>query len=115
MVLWECLTWSVPFASENHWTLVKFVSNGGRPEIPPLEALPGQDTASFQGLGAYIDLIQRCWAQDPAERPSFPDIVADLRWGHNSFIHSFIHDYLHWSAGGCAVLPSATLHGVWCA
>jgi len=30
-------------------------------------------------LGAYVALMRSCWAQDPADRPSFEDIVERLR------------------------------------
>lgn len=59
--------------------LIKFVTHGGRPPIPEPEALPGVGSSGFQGLGAYIELIQRCWAQTPGERPSFPEISEALR------------------------------------
>lgn len=47
--------------------LVSYVTRGGRPEVPPREQLPGADTPQFDGLGAYVDLMQRCWAQVGAE------------------------------------------------
>jgi hypothetical protein len=53
--------------------------HGGRPEVPALGQLPGADTPQFEGLGAYIGLMQRCWAQDPEARPDFAAIVADLK------------------------------------
>lgn len=43
--------------------LVGFVTHGGRPEVPPREQLPGEDTPHFEGLDAYLDLMQRCWHQ----------------------------------------------------
>jgi hypothetical protein len=30
------------------------------------------------GLDAYISLLQRCWAQDPAHRPTFHQVVQEL-------------------------------------
>ena len=45
----EMLTWQVPFATDNQWQLVRFVSEGGRLPIPPREELPGRDTAGFTG------------------------------------------------------------------
>lgn len=61
--------------------LVKFVSRGGRPPVPEAGALPGRDAAAFEGLGVYLALMERCWSQDPAQRPTFTEIVAALRWG----------------------------------
>ena len=77
----ELLTWQLPWGTTNPWQLVNHVLAGGRLEVPPREALPGPDTAAFAGLDAYISLMQRCWAQDPVERPAFQQIVTELRWG----------------------------------
>lgn len=54
--------------------------HGGRLEIPPRGQVPGPDTASFSGLDEYIGLLKRCWAQAPEDRPSFDEIVPELRW-----------------------------------
>jgi hypothetical protein len=59
--------------------LVGKLSAGERLEIPPHAALPGPDTHLFAGLDAYIGLLQRCWAQDPAERPRFQEVIQELR------------------------------------
>ena len=53
------LTWEIPFAAENHWTLVRFVADGGRLEIPPPDRLPGRGSAEFEGLADYVALIRR--------------------------------------------------------
>ncbi len=34
------------------------VLQGERPQVPPYEALPGPDTASFAGLDAYVQLMR---------------------------------------------------------
>ena len=77
---------------------------GGRPPLPPgLQDLPadahasldsggdgmgtagsassGEGAGGFPGLGAYVALMRRCWAQAPEERPGFGEVIADLRWG----------------------------------
>lgn len=33
----------------------------------------------FAGLDSYCALMQRCWAQAPADRPGFPEVVQELR------------------------------------
>ena len=33
----------------------------------------------FAGLGSYCDLLQRCWAQAPADRPALAEVVQELR------------------------------------
>ena len=77
----ELLTWQLPWGTTNPWQLVNHVLAGGRLEVPPREVLPGPDTAAFARLDAYLSLMQRCWAQDPSERPAFQQIVTELRCG----------------------------------
>ncbi|KAI7840638.1 hypothetical protein COHA_005659 [Chlorella ohadii] len=81
VVQWEVLTWQLPFASgaQGPWQLVSCVLGGGRPEVPPVQQIPGEDTPQFEGLAAYIELMQRCWAQDPSARPDFSAVVAELK------------------------------------
>lgn len=59
--------------------LVHAVSSGERLPVPPREEVAGAPPppAVYDG---YIALMQRCWAQDPAERPPFADVIVDLRW-----------------------------------
>ena len=56
------------------------VIQGGRLEVPPAERLPG-DAPTPEGLAAYTALLHGCWDQEPGNRPTFPHIVFDLRWG----------------------------------
>lgn len=51
---------------------------GERPEVPSEAGgpLPG---GTFPGFPAYCGLMQRCWAEEPAARPCFEAIIADLR------------------------------------
>ncbi len=81
IVMWELMTWHLPWGTANPWQLVSHVTAGGRLEVPPRQALPGPDTATFVGLDDYVALMQRCWAQAPADRPGFQEIVVQLRWG----------------------------------
>lgn len=80
IVMWELLTWELPWGSTNPWQIVSMVTEGRRLEIPPRAALPGPDTSAFDGLDSYVGLICRCWAQDPENRPSFQEIIAELRY-----------------------------------
>lgn len=79
VVMWEMLTWEVPFASENQWQIMRYVAEGGRLSVPPLQQLPGMETAQFTGLQAYIQLMNNCWAQVPEDRPTWVRIINELR------------------------------------
>lgn len=60
--------------------LVSHVLSGGRLDLPPVEALPGGSSPALQaGLPGYVALMKRCWAQAPEQRPTFDDIVQELR------------------------------------
>lgn len=54
---------------------------GGRLPIPPAEQLPGPDRLAPAQLAAYLALMERCWHQDRDARPSFAQVIGDLRWG----------------------------------
>ena len=57
--------------------MVSVVEKGQRPDIPAEpEKSPG---GTFEGWGAYVTLIQRCWGGEPLERPSFEAIIIVLR------------------------------------
>lgn len=51
--------------------------NGVRPPLPgPLDVKGGW----FDMLDDYVALIESCWAQHPHDRPSFAQIIVELRW-----------------------------------
>ena len=79
VILWEILTWEMPWAAQNPWTIVSAVMSGQRLSIPPVDHLPGPDNARFTGIEEYVALVQRCWDQDKGARPQFNEICADLR------------------------------------
>jgi serine/threonine protein kinase len=79
VVLWELLTWELPWLKDNPWSVAHTVGNGGRLTIPNRWDLPGLDTNQFTRLDDYIDLMQRCWAQNPYDRPGFSEIIQELK------------------------------------
>ncbi|PRW60140.1 Serine threonine- kinase CTR1 [Chlorella sorokiniana] len=79
LVLFELLTWRLPWRDfDTPFQIMFAVLQGERPAIPPRHELPGPDTLAFAGLDAYIALLKECWADDPAARPSFDQIVPRL-------------------------------------
>ncbi len=81
VILWELLTWRLPWHGTNQFQVMRLVLNGGRPAIPGPEEVQG---GGFAGLGDYVALMQRCWAQEPQDRPGFGEVVRCLRWGHST-------------------------------
>jgi serine/threonine protein kinase len=79
VVLWELMSWDLPWGTANPWGIVGAINQGGRPEIPAPEAMPGADSGSWAGLPRYTALMRRCWAQNPLDRPSFQEVVSELR------------------------------------
>ena len=79
VVLWELLTWDLPWGTSNPWGIVGQISAGNRLAIPPRDALPGPNSGAWPQLDLYIALMEKCWAQEPEARPTFDEIMADLR------------------------------------
>ena len=78
VVLWELMTWQLPWGSSNPWGIVSVVTSGGRLAIPEASELPGPDSGSWPQLKRYIELMERCWAQEAKSRPSFEEIMTEL-------------------------------------
>ncbi len=57
--------------------IVSSVLAGGRLEVPLREGLPGG--AELVGLDVYVALLRSCWAQQPTERPTFEEVILELR------------------------------------
>ncbi len=72
----QLLTGTTLLASQ----VVNSIMEGRRLAMPAPGQLPG-GSKQTPGLEEYMQLVQRCWAQDPEDRPSFRDIVAELRCG----------------------------------
>lgn len=59
--------------------VVTTVTEGGRLRIPAPQDLPGPSASEFEGLDTYLALIQHCWAQNACDRPSFNEVIVQLR------------------------------------
>ena len=65
MILYELLTEEIPFKGLNTMQIVSILSRDQRPVIPK----------EHQG-SPIAALIERCWAREPSERPTFEEIYA---------------------------------------
>lgn len=54
----QLLTWQLPWGGMAPFKIMQAVLAGERPVVPPLDALPGSDTASFIGLDSYMELMR---------------------------------------------------------
>ena len=55
---------------------------GERPDIPSFDQLPGFNKgvtpAQEESISKYIELMNRCWAQEPSARPDFSVVAEEL-------------------------------------
>lgn len=58
LVLWELLSWQLPWQGASPFQIRRWVLDGRRPEVPPAHALPGPDPAPPVGLEAYCQLMR---------------------------------------------------------
>lgn len=72
-IVYEIVTGERPFEGFNPCKFYQMVANGGRPELP--DDVPEN----------YKNLIERCWSQSPSDRPTFDEIVNELK-SDRSFI-----------------------------
>lgn len=82
IVLWELLTWQTPWEDYcgdrgcHPVQVWNWIVEGSRPKIPQQNELPAGPLAVY---GDYIDLMKRCWAQNPYSRPEFQTIASQLQ------------------------------------
>jgi serine/threonine protein kinase len=78
VIMWELLTWEVPWHQQNTWQVHAMVTvEHLRPDIPADVAVsPG---GTFGGIAAYLELMKACWAQSPDDRPDFESVIGRLR------------------------------------
>jgi len=83
IVMWELLTWEVPWRSLRAWgQILVGVLGNRRPPVPQdRRTLPGrrEDNDRFESLEGYIALMERCWSPKPDQRPEFREIIRVLQ------------------------------------
>ncbi|NXP23077.1 ANKK1 protein, partial [Scytalopus superciliaris] len=71
IVIWEVLMQKKPYAGANMMAIIVKVAAGKR---PGLELITDDWPGECQQM---VDLMKRCWDQDPKQRPSFSDIPVE--------------------------------------
>lgn len=69
MCLWEMFTREIPFDGWTPFHIRDAVLEGERPPLP----------RSYDCLPVIRDIVQRCWSDDPAARPTFEELERRLR------------------------------------
>merc|ERR1719499_332618 len=69
MVMFEVICREVPFEDLSIASVALHVANGGRPDM---EAIPPDCPK------VLVELMMRCWSQEPSERPEFNVILEEL-------------------------------------
>lgn len=72
-IVYEIMEIKTPFDNENYFTLLNKIVKRERPQFD--STIPA----------CYRDLIERCWLDNPKDRPSFDEILDDLE-SNNEFI-----------------------------
>lgn len=81
VIMWEMMTFSIPWTGyTNPWIIVRTICDGGRLEIPSKDNVAGgADSKNYRGYDSYVALMEKCWAQQAADRPDFSAVVAALK------------------------------------
>ena len=110
IILWEFLTWRVPWHEYGPWQVVAMVTDGHqRPEIPQEGSRPSN--SSFPGMPEYVRLMQSCWEQvrqchTPSTLtacPALSSVPADRLQPAIQSAHHFFDDSLTQSSSGRAL------------
>lgn len=79
VIMWEVLTGRIPWLETNFAEIVSLVRDGARPQIPNFWDVQDGKGAELIAFEEYVQLMTECWAQNPYERPSFGDIIRELK------------------------------------
>ncbi|KAL4647497.1 ankyrin repeat and protein kinase domain-containing protein 1 [Arapaima gigas] len=72
IVMWEILTQNKPYQGPNNMMkVIMKVSSGKRPSV---EKIPDDKPQECDGM---IDIMQRCWQQEPTGRPPFSETIKE--------------------------------------
>jgi len=81
MLLYEMMTNQIPFAGMNAIQIGFCLAKGERPAKPSISSRVPKE---------LINLMTRCWSQEPEKRPSFDEIRGELKMIHTKHFSSLI-------------------------
>jgi serine/threonine protein kinase len=83
IVMWELWTGKEPYEGLNYHALMVQLANPEarlRPPVPGSPEWDGEEAAVPPELApGWKVLMERCWAEDPEDRPSFTQVIRELR------------------------------------
>lgn len=80
IVMWELWAGKEPYEGLNYHALLLQLSNPDVKLRPPIPDGPEWEGEPLPELApGWRGLMEKCWAEDPDDRPSFADIIKDLR------------------------------------
>lgn len=71
ILMWAILTGKIPWQGLNPWVAQRHLELKKRLPVPKL-------WSKWPGMECYVDLMQRCWAEERQDRPTFREIVQEL-------------------------------------
>lgn len=80
--LWELWTGQEPYQNVNYHALMHQLTSPGsivRPPIPGTPEWESSEPSPPELAPGYRDLMERCWAEDPDDRPSFTEVIKSIR------------------------------------
>lgn len=93
--------WQLPWQQANPWQVVASVTRGERLPLPNPSDLPGPHRLPSPQYEAFLALLVSCWAQSPADRPTFGAVIESLRWEWASVINGTARVYTHVRMADC--------------
>ena len=79
IVMWEMLTYKLPWAQLSMYAIPGRVREGERPPILDMASIPGaNEPAASVVIPEYVALMKHCWAQNPKDRPCIETVCDRL-------------------------------------
>ena len=107
IIMWELVSCQVPWSGESVHSIITLVRDGARPRIPNFWDVvdsQGKELAVFED---YRELMTKCWAQNPYDRPGFKAIIKSLK-EMIPFVDDRVHPEASGLHGGQPELPNGT-------
>ena len=79
IVMWEVLSGEIPWKDSKPWEIVQLIKEGGRPTTPNFWDCVDARGNEFTAFDEFVKLLTDCWDQNPYSRPSFNDIIRELK------------------------------------